>query len=125
MEKLKIEFETFLLENLTYPVISDMNFEEYKSFVFDVFRRLNELKNLGINKQDIGDFVQKLFTEVMDVANDSDIMFERRFSSITEEIYEFCPDPFFWNTDFDIYMKKWDRGFQTDWFKSIEGKFYI
>lgn len=117
--KSKIEFESFLEEKLNYLTISIMSFDEYKSFVYDLFDRLNKLRNLGVDKDEIKDFVHKHFSNVMSAADDSDILFERRFASITEDIIEFCADPFFWETDYSVYLQKWDRAFKHDWFKKI------
>lgn len=85
--KSKIEFELFLKENLNYETISVMDFDEYKSFVYNLFNDLD--------KDEIKDFVNKQYSTVMQSANDSDILFVRIFLLITEEIVEFCPNPFF------------------------------
>lgn len=119
ISKSKKEFESFIEENLNYSIISNLTFEEYKNLVFDIFTRLNELKNLNINKDDIKEIINRHFSKVMMSDNDSDIMFERRFSGITEEIVEFCSAPFFWETDFNLYKRKWDKYFESDWFKKI------
>ncbi|QEE50113.1 hypothetical protein FUA48_11135 [Flavobacterium alkalisoli] len=113
------EFKNFIENNLNYPVLSVMSFDDYKSFVIKVFTRLNELKNMGITKNEINSFINKHYSNVMVDANDNDILFERRFSAITEDIVEFCVNPFFWSIDFDVYMKKWDKLFATDWCKKV------
>lgn len=113
-----MEFEIFIKENLNYQTISVMSFDEYKSFVYDLFNKLNKLKNLGVNIDEVKDLVHKQYSIVTQSADDSDILFERRFSAITEEIVEFCPDPFFWKTDYNVYIRKWERAFEHDWFKN-------
>ena len=117
--KLKLEFENLLTNNLNYSVISIMDFDQYKDFVISLFKELNQLKKKGLKREDIDDFVRKHYANVTSFADDTDILFERRFSAITEELNHFCADPFFWNTDFDLYMKKWHRGFEVDWYKRI------
>jgi hypothetical protein len=112
-------FYLFLKDKLTYPAMADMDFKKYKVLVVDVFNRLNDLKSLGVNEEEIKDFINKYYYAVMGFEEDEDVLFERRFSAITEEIVEFCPNPFFWDTDFDIYMKKWDKFFQMDWLKKV------
>lgn len=117
--KLKATFELFLEKNLNYSIMSKMTFEEYKSFVFVVFDRLNELRNLDIIREDITPFIQAFYYNESFNIDDSDILFERRFSAIVEEIEEFCPNPHFWETDYKVYLKKWDRWFHQDWLKKI------
>jgi hypothetical protein len=114
-----IDFKKYLIDNLNYLVISTMDFNEYKDFVYKLFSKLDELRNSGMQKKDIEDFIQNHYASVISNVDDNDILFERRFSSITEELLEFCSDPFFWNSDFDLYMKKWARGFEVSWFKNI------
>ena len=115
--KLKLEFENLLTNNLNYSVISIMDFDQYKDFVINLLRELNQLKEEGLGREEVDDFVKKHYTNVTAFADDTDILFERRFSAITEELIHFCADPFFWDTDFDIYMRKWYKMFETDWYK--------
>ncbi|UUC46721.1 hypothetical protein [Flavobacterium cerinum] len=117
--KSKIEFEKYLEDNFNYHTVSKMNFDDYRIFVIELFSRLYELKKNGLEKEHIYDFVNKYYSNVMENADDSDIMFERRFSAVIEELSEFCSSPFFWDSDLDVYFKKWDKLFQIDWFKNI------
>lgn len=117
--KSAIEFEFFLKMNLNYEVISTMDMNEYKIFVKDLFKGLNELKKRGLERKDIFEFVQNHCYNIMSFADEDDVIFERKFSAITEELIEFCSDPSFWNSDFDIYIKKWDKRFETSWYEKI------
>lgn len=118
-ESLRIEFEVFIKENLTYESLSKMSFDQYSFFVFNLFKKIDNLKRQGIEKDLAIEFINKHFSFVMESADDTDILFERRFSAITEEITEFCSNPFFWETDFVLYMQKWEKLFQIDWFKKV------
>jgi len=113
----KLNFENFIFENLNYTVVSKLTFNEYKSYVYLFFSKLNEFKLKGLQKNDVESFVKNHYSNVMSMADENDIIFERRFTSITEELIEFCSDPFFWNTDLHVYMKKWDKLFDSKWFK--------
>jgi hypothetical protein len=118
--KSKIELEIFLTNNLSYSVMSKMDFKEFKEFVCFLFRELNELKKDGLEREDIFDFIQNIYCNEMSIADETDILFERRFSGITEELTSFCADPMFWYTnDFDTFMKKWQIEFEGDWYKYI------
>lgn len=119
ISKSKAEFESFITENLNYPTISKMAFEEYKDFIYLVFTKLNRWRENGLNREDIDSFVNKHYSNVMDFCDIDDVMFERRFSGVTEELVEFCSDPMFWGTEFDLYMKKWERMFKGDWYKYV------
>ncbi|RYJ44539.1 hypothetical protein [Flavobacterium beibuense] len=112
-------FKNFIENNLNYHVLSVMSFDDYKSFVVKVFALLNELKSMGVTKNEIYSFINKHYSNVTSAADENDILFERRFSAITEDIIEFCANPLFWSTDFDVYMKKWDKLFATDWCKKV------
>jgi len=117
--KSKLDFENFIVENLNYAVISNMTFDAYKKFVYFSFFKLNELKLNGLEMTDIESFVKNHYSNVTSLSDDADVLFERRFSSITEELIGFCPDPIFWSTDFDLYIKKWDKLFEVDWFRKV------
>jgi len=116
---LQIEFEVFISENLTYQNLSKMNFEQYSSFVYNLFSRMNNLKQQGIRRDLVDKFIHTHYSLIMMSANDADVLFERRFSAITEELTEFCSNPFFWETDFTLYMQKWKKLFQIDWLKKV------
>lgn len=56
----------------------------------------------------------------MSTADEKDVLFERRFSGITEELTSFCADPMFWYTDdFEFFIKKWQKSFEGDWYKIV------
>lgn len=112
----RLEFEKYLTGNLNYSTFSKMTFDQYQEFIINLFTRLNELRNSGMLRREIEDLINQIYRKESDFF-DNDVLFERRFTSLTEEILEFCPDPFFWSTDFDIYMKKWEKAFKIDWFK--------
>jgi hypothetical protein len=115
--KSKLELECFLKEKLSYYNLSKMTFEEYVKFVNSLFYTLNVIRKNGIQREDLFDFVQNLYSDVMSDFDDSDVLFERRFSIIVEELIAFTSDPIFWYSDFDVYMKKWDELFKVDWLK--------
>ncbi|MQP52964.1 MULTISPECIES: hypothetical protein [unclassified Flavobacterium] len=116
----KIELEVYLTNNLNYSVISRMDFNEFKEFVLKLFKEINELKNEGLKRDDIFDFIQNLYKNEMSMADEKDVLFERRFSGITEELTSFCADPMFWYTDdFEIFIKKWQKSFEYDWYKIV------
>ncbi|MVO10870.1 hypothetical protein GOQ30_16990 [Flavobacterium sp. TP390] len=104
-----IDFQNFITNNLTYPVISKMSFIDYKKFVFKLFEDLNYLRNQGLKRDDISNFVNTHYSRITEFSDDADILFERRFSGITEELIGFCSDPIFWYSDFSIYKRKWER----------------
>ena len=114
-----IDFQNFITNNLTYPVISKMSFSDYKNFVYNLFTSLNRLRNQGLKRDDINNFVNTHYSKITEFSDDNDILFERRFSGITEELIGFCSDPIFWQTDFDIYKKKWERRFENSWYEKI------
>jgi hypothetical protein len=117
--KSKIAFKKLIEENLTYSMISNLTFEEYKKFVFSFFTEMNRIRSEGIKKEDVDSFLNKHYSNVMVSSDDDDVMFERRFTTIMEELTEFCSSPHFWRTDFDIYMEKWNKFFLISWFKEI------
>ncbi|MBD3842021.1 MAG: hypothetical protein IE909_09090 [Campylobacterales bacterium] len=114
-----LEFKQFVIDNLNYPNLSKMNFDEYKLFFYNFFDKMNHFRNNGLTFEDIENFIREHDSNIMSEANDADVMFERRFSVITEELLLFCADPFFWYTDYDIYMKKWEKAFESYWFRII------
>ncbi len=117
--KSKFDLEVFLIHNLNYSVISKMNFNDYKNFVVKLFNVLNELKKEGLKREDIYDFIQNLYFNEMTKENEANILFERRFSAITEELNAFCADPMFWYSDFDSFMRKREKAFDIDWYKKV------
>jgi len=118
--KSKLELEVYLTNNLNYSIISKMDFNEFKEFVLLLFREMNKLKKDGLEREDVFDFIQNLYNNQMSIVDETDILFERRFSGITEELISFCADPIFWYTDdFEIYIKKWEGAFEGDWYKVI------
>jgi hypothetical protein len=96
----KIELENFLYKYLNYPVISKMKFNEYKVFVFFLFEEVNKLKINRLKIENVMEFVNNHFSEFYE---DSDEIYERRFSFITEELVGFCADPRFWFHDFNDF----------------------
>ena len=117
--KSKLELEVYLTNSLNYSVISKMDFNEYKTFVINLFNELNELKKEGLEREDIFDFTQNHYFKKMSIENETDVLFERRFSGITEELISFCADPMFWHSEFELFIKKWENAFDGDWYKKI------
>lgn len=115
----QLDFENFIEENLNYEIISNMTFEEYKRFVFFLFKQLNKLKINGLERNNISVFVNNHYSKITSSADEDDILFERRFSSITEELNAFCSDPIFWYSDFSLYIKKWEKMFEGTWYKNV------
>src|SRR6476469_7106866 len=100
----KLEFENLISENLTYAVISKMTFDEYKKFIVLLFSKINQWRNEGLTRDDIDSFIKQHYSKITSTDVDTDVLFERRFSAVTEELQEFCADPHFWNTNFEVYM---------------------
>lgn len=115
----KLELEVYLRNSLNYSAISKMAFNEYKTFVINLFNELNELKKEGLEREDIFDFTQNLYFNGMSIENEIDVLFERRFSGITEELISFCTDPMFWHSEFELFIKKWENTFDGDWYKKV------
>ena len=117
--KVVVEFKVLLLQKLSYSEMSNMNFDEYKVFVFYFFREVDSLRRNGLLKEHIYSFVNEYYGEVISNVDEDDIMFQRRFEVFIEELMEFCSFPFFWETEIEIYLKKWERVFESNWFKEL------
>ncbi|MGV7108068.1 hypothetical protein [Flavobacterium sp. U410] len=115
----KLDLEQYIIKNFNYDVISKMTFDDYKKKVYHFFTELNKLKENGLKKGDIEDFLSNHYSSVIDVSDDDDILFERRFTIIIEELVEFCPAPFFWDIEFSDYKKKLDIYFESYWLKQV------
>lgn len=114
-----VDFKELVESHLTYYIVSKLTYEEYKSFVFSFFTELNRIRNEGVKKEEVDTFLNKHYSNFMVSSDDNDVMFERKFTAIMEELTEFCSSPHFWKTDFTIYMQKWGRLFLISWFKQI------
>jgi len=112
------QIKSKLLKYLSYNHISKLTFSEYQSFVFDLFYWLESLKNEKINFDELVTFVKGIYYKESEYFDD--IMFERRFVKIAEEIYHFCSKPYFWETNYEIYILKWHEIFESSWLKEIE-----
>ncbi|EHO13468.1 hypothetical protein MODO_3350 [Myroides odoratimimus] len=86
--------------------------------MYAFFTELDSIRNRGLEKVCIDQFLNSYYSYVM-VSGDDDVMLERRFTSIMEELTELCASPFFWKTDFTIYMEKWESFFKSSWFKNV------
>lgn len=110
----ELKFREIIKNRLNYFVISKMNFGEYKHFVYTLFDDVNNLRKDGLTYSYASNIIHEQFYEVSDFG-ENDVLFERRFSIITEELSEFCSGPYFWQTDHKTYMKKWERILKSDW----------
>lgn len=112
----QLEFQELINHHLTYSIMVGMPFEGYKKLVLKIFNNLSALRNQGLMWRDVNKLVKAHYSLHID---DTDILFERRFSGITEEVTGFCSDPQFWTTDFESYMLKWERMFATGWYEKV------
>lgn len=95
METFQIEeIKEELRKKLNYSNLSEMNTENFKSFVFNLFSWLDGKKMKGLEKKDLSDFVNELHYNQSHFFEESSI-FEERFGIIIDELLSFCPSPFF------------------------------
>jgi hypothetical protein len=107
--KIKIEeLKNIIKKELDYNCISKLSLNEYHKFIYDFFKILTLYKQQGIKKEDVEDFVNKLYNSQSSYFED-DAIKEDMFSFITEEILNFCPSPFFWDISLEEYMLKWEK----------------
>ncbi|EAZ96066.1 hypothetical protein FBBAL38_01565 [Flavobacteria bacterium BAL38] len=52
-----------------------MDFNEFKEFVLKLFKEINKLKNEGLKRDDIFDFIQNLYKNEMSMADEKDVLF--------------------------------------------------
>jgi hypothetical protein len=108
------EFNKKLNKVLNYEVMKNFTMEDYKKFVLELFEYLNRIREKGVKKEDIIPIIDKIYykqSEYFDC-----VLFERRFTAITEDFVGFCSDPIFWDVDFNIYMEKWNKRFESRWY---------
>ncbi|MCF2218682.1 hypothetical protein H9Q08_05135 [Chryseobacterium sp. PS-8] len=103
-----IELKNIIEKELNYNFISELSVDEYRKFIYNFFKILSSYKEQGIKKEDIEDFINKLYTSESSHFK-GNIIGEDMFSFITEEIVNFCPSPFFWNISLEEYMQKWEK----------------
>lgn len=107
----KIKKELVIL--LSYKNMKDFDKEAFKGFVKYIFSWLDLIKKSGLEKKDIKETINSIYYN-QSFYFEIDEKFSERLGSITDEIIEFCPDPFFWSTDINDYLFKWNRWFEKE-----------
>jgi len=95
------EFKFKLKNNLTYVNLCSKSIDEYKEFVIKLFEELNVLKiHAGAELIDFKDLVLDVYSS----QTTDDIQCENRLLDLCSEISTvYANEPFFWDTDFEIY----------------------
>ena len=107
-------FSKRLNKTLDYDVMKNFTIEDYKKMVLELFEYLNTIREQGVKKEDIVPIVDKIYYNQSDFFDD--VLFERRFTAITDDFVGFGSDPMFWNVDYLTYIQKWDKGFESRWY---------
>ncbi|MFY8186849.1 MAG: hypothetical protein ACOVLC_02705 [Flavobacterium sp.] len=108
------EFSEKLNKTLNYEEMKNFTIEEYKKLVLELFDYLNISREKGIKMEDVIPIIDKIYYKQSDFFDD--VLFERRFTAITEDFVGFGSDPMFWNVDYLTYIQKWDKGFESRWY---------
>uniref|UniRef100_UPI00404B62CA hypothetical protein n=1 Tax=Flavobacterium sp. TaxID=239 RepID=UPI00404B62CA len=107
-------FRTRLNKTLDYDVMKNFTIEDYKKMVLELFEYLNTIREQGVKKDDIVPIVDKIYYNQSDFFDD--VLFERRFTAITDDFVGFGSDPMFWSEDYLTYIRKWNKRLESRWY---------
>ena len=100
--------ENHIILRLQNKSLSKLDKDEFICFIYEFFLILDWHRKRGVSKEDLHSFLVNFIKEESLNYYDDDV-FEHYFVPITEELINFCPAPFFWDTPLEEYMKKWEK----------------
>ncbi len=107
LEKIKEE----LVFKLSYNNLKRMNREQFKTFGINLFKWLDDLRIIGLKKNDLEQCINELYF-IQSSYFEENSLFEERIYVITNEIISFCSSPFFRDISLEEYLQKWEGFFE-------------